>query len=339
MCICGPSLINEGLGFGVWAMAAGFLKNSKTWSAGYLLLGLLVASGVAYIYSFYVFGASAEGNASSAGEITGSFLLIFVIGFFANGRKLTAKLFSVCLIIASGVFLVSNFSRLQEAIEVSHGHELLAKAKSYDEVLAISSQHPENKLLRFLGTVIRFRMSSQKTFAETFTPARINSSRCPTLVTSLDKQTYDDCVAFYASRLSMQIEIRDELPKLLADQESHAKLMLDKLERDDAWVDPTFVRSARVGLYSGFERSEKSTYGLVDELIGTTKGLQSLFEFLSQNVQSARVQNGRLVFTMAETANTYNHLIAEIERAEDAYLNQTRAVQKDDQVRLNTLTQ
>jgi hypothetical protein len=223
---------------------------------------LLIVSAVATfaavgIYASVVYDGSPDGIAATLGGISGYFAIALLIGFLVNKRRFSKNLISICLLIAIGIFWASKSSVFTDALDAKESKSLLAQAKTPDDIIRLSKEHPKSRFLAFIADLMAVRLEGDKKSAEIIAPLAAYDFSCLEKVTQRNRQSLVGCRDYFVRMAGTISEVKERYESYTALRKEELRKLLANLSERYRFSDASVMRGAERGVAAGVRNTEK----------------------------------------------------------------------------------
>jgi len=286
-----------------------------------LVFSAVAVAAILLVYSSTVY-ESANGFYSTFGEFFGSLLVILLVGFFINKRRITTHLISICLLVTLGLFCVRSWGVYSDAVDVREAKTLFAQATTPDDILRISKENPRNRMLAMTSELIAVRFEGEKQLEAILAPLSQYEFGCGAKSAERDRQALIRCRDYFVGMATTIDDVQRRYEEVSASITEKLKQSISSAAKRYRFSDPSLIE----GIDRGVNTSARNIGPLWKEYVASFAALNraciSWMSFLVDNFDNYDVSNKTILWKRKDLLDRYNALYKEVEKA-DSMLSQS----------------
>jgi hypothetical protein len=295
---------------------------------------------VAWLYASVVYADTADGIAYTLGSLFGAFLIALLIGFFVNKRSFTKNLVSVCLLIATAIFVTQNLARFREALEVKEYRSLVAGIKSPNDIIRLSKEHPSNRFLTFMAESTAYGLRTTEKIEAVLGPLSKYDFDCAEKMKVRKREALIVCRDYFLNMASTIRGVSAAYESFLTTQQTEARKFMSNLIERMKFTDQSIPRAIEKGFAEGFDKTSAMSREFLSAFDALNSAYIALFSFLIDQFDdySYDAQTSRTLWSSDALLTQFSVLSSRAEKAEATLRTAAQKMQAYDNQRVENLT-
>jgi hypothetical protein len=303
-----------------------------------LIISAVVTLGTLGVYASVVYDNSPEGIASMLGGIFVYLVISLLVGFAINKLRFSRNLVSTCLLISTGMFWVNDSSLFIEALDARESKSLMAQAKSWNDIIRISKEHPKNRLLAVIGDLMAVRVEGEKKSTEILAPLVAYDYSCAEKVTQRNRQALVGCRDYFVSMIGTISDVKERYASYTALRNEKLKKLLPDLSKRYHFSNAGVMRGLEQGVTEGMRNAEYISKQTLSSLETLNKACVDWFSFLVPHFDDYEFTDEKLLWKTSDLLARYNSLYNKVGLAASAVIAARMNAQAYDEQRFDKLT-